>query len=470
MALAAASTRGVLRRIPGARAALLSLLLAVPAAVQANPGDLDPTFGTGGKVTTPIGSGSVEDLATALVIQPNGKLVAAGYTATGLNYDFALVRYNADGSLDGTFGAGGKVTTPIGSLLDDARALVLQPDGKLVAAGYTMAGPIGSADFALVRYNADGSLDATFGTGGKVTTSIGNDHDEAAAMVLQADGKLVAAGKTFDPSVGTDFALLRYNADGSLDATFGTGGIVTTSIDIHDEASALVLQPDGKLVAAGVTHDFSNAGDLVLARYDADGSLDGTFGTGGTVRTCCGAVADALVLQTDGKLVAAGWTSGLDFTLARYNADGTLDATFGTGGKVTTSIGGDDLAFALAIQADGKLVAAGAASSGSGTSSRDFALARYLNDVCGDGIVQPAEQCDDGNRTNGDCCSSTCRREADGSPCNDGNVCTDADVCRTGVCRGACQAGKVCSAAGEPAMRCGQTPGCEPKCLCQPVP
>lgn len=510
-------------------AALLALLLA-PGAVRANSGDLDPTFGTGGKVTTSFG---LQDVANAVLVQPDGKVVAAGFTANQLNYDFALARYNGNGSLDTTFGTGGKVTTPIGSLVDDARALARQPDGKLVAAGYTSNGGLGSGDFALVRYNADGSLDTTFGTGGKVTTpigsetdvalavvvqpdgkivaagrasfgpgsdsdvalarydsngsldatfgtggivmtSIGIDHDEAEALVLQSDGKLVAAGKTFDPSVGTDIALLRYNTDGSLDTTFGTGGIVTTSIDTSDEATALVVQPDGKLVVAGGTSGVGSP-DFILARYDATGSLDGSFGTGGTVRTpigCCGEYASALVLQADGKLVAAGSAgSGTDFALARYMPNGSLDATFGTGGVVTTSFGGEDYPFALAIQADGKLVAAGTTGNGfSGVDSRDFALARYQNDVCGDGIVQSAEQCDDGNRADGDCCSSSCRRDADGTTCSDGNVCTDGDVCHAGACRGVCQPGKVCSAAGEPAKQCGQTAGCDPKCLCQPVP
>src|SRR5437773_237131 len=211
---------------------LWAAVLTMPLAACANPGDLDPSFGTGGKVTTPSGSNGY---INALVLQPDGKLVAAGYTQNnGSNSDFALVRYNADGSLDGSFGTDGIVTTLIqnGGFFE---AVVLQPDGKLVAAG------VGGGHFALVRYNADGSLDGTFGTGGKVITPIGSFADMAYALVLQPDGKLVAAGSTSNGSWA--FALVRYNADGSLDGSFGTGGTVTTQIGSSNLAYALVLQP-----------------------------------------------------------------------------------------------------------------------------------------------------------------------------------------------------------------------------------
>src|SRR5207244_2135037 len=135
----------------------------LPLAAWASPGDLDPSFGTGGQVITPISSGY--DAANALVVQPDGKLVAAGHAYNAGNIVFALVRYNADGTLDGTFGSGGKVTTVIGTA-SRGTALVLQPDGKLVAAGYTYNGK--STAFALVRYNTNGSLDTSFGSGGKV--------------------------------------------------------------------------------------------------------------------------------------------------------------------------------------------------------------------------------------------------------------------------------------------------------------
>jgi len=268
-----------------------------------------------------------------------------------------------------------------------AHGVAVQPDGKLVAVG--VAKTSRSGDFALARYNTNGSLDATFGTGGKVTTDFNGNDDAANAVVLQPDGKIVVAGEA-KTSRNQDFALARYNANGSLDPTFGTGGKVTTDFAGNDDAAfALVLQPDGKLVAAGEAKTSRNQ-DFALARYNANGSLDPTFGTGGKVTTDFNGDDDAahgLVLQPDGKLVAAGVAktsrSG-DFALARYNANGSLDPTFGTGGKVTTDFNGDDdAAFAVARQTDGKIVAAGGAKVGRSRSdysgsNEDFALARYL--------------------------------------------------------------------------------------------
>src|SRR5439155_74775 len=244
-------------------------MLALPLAARANPGDLHPSFGTGGQVITPILSGY--DGAGALVLQPDGKLVAAGHAYNANNNTLALVRYNADGSLDGNFGTGGKVTTAIGTAGGGA-AVVLHHHGELVAAGCTSSGD--RTAIALVRCPANGSLDQSCGTVGKVSTSIGSIDDEAIALVLQPDGKLVAAGYASSAS-NTAFALVRYNADGSLDTSFGTGGKVTTPIEsIGNQVFALVLQPDGKLVAAGYSNNGSNQ-DFALARYRPQGNVDG---------------------------------------------------------------------------------------------------------------------------------------------------------------------------------------------------
>ncbi len=344
-----------------------------------NPnGSLDPAFGTGGKVITDFG-GSVNE-ALAMVLQPDGKLVAAGYTQAAGD-DFALARYNSNGSLDPAFGTGGKVITDFDAMDEVVLALIQQPDGKLVAAGYTQAA--GGFDFALVRYNSNGSLDSTFGTGGKVTTDFGG-LDRANALVVQPDGKLVAAGST---QVGgaSNFALARYNINGSLDGAFGTGGKVTTDFgNPDDEVFALVLQPDGKLVAAGSTQA-AGVYDFALARYNINGSLDGAFGTGGKVTTDVFGRPDdkasALVLQPDGKLVAAGYSlddAGYDFALARYNINGSLDTAFGAGGMMIADFGSpDDAAAALVLQPDGKLVAAGYTATVDGY---DVALARFQGD------------------------------------------------------------------------------------------
>jgi uncharacterized delta-60 repeat protein len=354
-------------------------------------GALDPSFGNGGRVTTDLTSGSPERI-TALAQQADGKLVAAGEAVSGPDprgtiFDFALTRYNPDGSLDPTFGSGGTVTTDFADDNDEAAAVVVQPDGKLVIAGSATTGigqdpfPRTLIDFALARYNPDGSLDSTFGQGGKVTTNFIDGTDRAAALVLQPDGKLVAAGLAFietTPDIHnerTGFGLARYNPDGSLDPTFGTGGTVISDTPDLLRATALVRQPDGKLVAAGTAVGPNRNAPLALVRYNPDGSPDPTFGTGGTVVNDFGGVFQwptGLVRQPDGKLAVAGGTDA--FLLARFNPNGTPDPKFGTGGLVTTSLGpaggGPE---ALAMQADGKLVAAG----WQGGVQPDFALVRY---------------------------------------------------------------------------------------------
>lgn len=367
-------------------------------------GSLDMSFGTGGKVFTPVGPGTSLDLGSALVIQSDGKLVAAGHTTNAVgttSTDFALARYNVNGTLDSTFGTGGKITTPVGGTDSDDRAfsLVAQTDGKLVAAGYASLGIATGDDFGLVRYNADGTLDTTFGTGGKAITPVGgtNSSDQASALVLQPDGKLVAAGYTSNRggSTGRDAALVRYNADGSLDMSFGTGGKVITAVgttNSTDSISELVLQPDGKLVAGVYTGnvDGTTGPDFALVRYNADGTLDTTFGRGGKVITSIGTTNSLdqltnLMRQSDGKLVAAGTTdsgsgTGYDFALMRFNENGTLDTSFGTGGKVVTPVGStssQDSTGALALQPDGRIIVAGHTINVGGTTGSDFALVRY---------------------------------------------------------------------------------------------
>jgi uncharacterized delta-60 repeat protein len=332
---------------------------ALPGAAAAGPGALDPSFGIGGEVTTDFGG---FDVAQAVAVQSDGKIVAVGSSGG----DFALARYNADGSLDSGFGSGGKVTTDFGGF-DAGSATVIQPDGRIVAAGRT-----GGGDFALARYNANGSLDPTFGIGGKVTTDFGG-FDGALGVALQADGRIVAAG---GGGPASDFVVARYNGDGTLDSSFGSGGIVTTDLGPFEAATAVVVQIDGKIVATGST----SSGNFALVRYTANGSLDGSFGSGGIVTTNFGfssAFGGALVIQSDGKIVAAG-RAGTDFLVVRYNANGSVDTSFGSGGVVTTDFGGVifDAAFGVALQSNGKIVAAGSLFNSFG-SSADFALARY---------------------------------------------------------------------------------------------
>jgi uncharacterized delta-60 repeat protein len=325
-----------------------------------NPnGGLDPAFGTGGLVTTDFGS---TDQAFAVALQGDGKIVTAGRRGS----DIIVARYNADGSLDSPFGSGGRVITNFGmGATEQALALVLQTDGKIVVAGRTTKN--GNFDFALVRYETTGIVDTTFGTAGLVTTDFGGSVDRAFAMALQPDGKLVVVG-----DADANFALARYNSNGSLDASFGFDGKVVTSFGGSDQAAAVVLQPDGKIVVAGQT-DTGTSIDFALARYMPDGSLDGTFGSGGLATTNFLGNSDdlgsAVVLQFDGKIIVGG-SSEDNFALARYTTGGVLDPTFGSEGKVTTNVGGEDLLHALALQPDGAIVAVG-------ESADRFALARY---------------------------------------------------------------------------------------------
>ncbi len=338
---------------------VLSLTTMPVWASTTNNSGLDPTFGNNGIVKTDF---SVYDEGHTVAVLSDGKLLIAGYTAGQSDDDFALVRYNSDGSLDTTFGTDGIVTTDLGDY-DYGYAMVIASDNQIIVAGYTGSDNV---DFALVRYNSDGSLDTTFDTDGKVTTDLGS-NDYGRALALQADGKIVVAGYTGNDNV--DFALVRYNSDGSLDTTFDTDGQVTTDLGGEDNGLALAVQADGKLLVAGSSGTDND--DFVLVRYNSDGSLDTTFDTDGfAINHLAGNdYGYALAIQSDDKILVAG-SSGTDFAMARYTSDGSLDTTFATDGFAVHNLGGNDYGYALAIQSDDKILVAG--SSGS-----DFALARY---------------------------------------------------------------------------------------------
>jgi uncharacterized delta-60 repeat protein len=434
-----------------AAALTLTFFITGPVA-QATDGDLDPTFGTGGTVMTDLNRST--DLANAVAVQSDGKLVVVGQTYKNNDYsneDFAVTRYNTDGTLDNTFGSGGRVRTDFPGLAAVPSSVVIQPDGKIVVAGgafplFTFLG-----NFEVVRYNRNGSLDRSFGNGGIVTTTF-PQGSYAFDVALQPDGKIIAAGTVFvnfDPgeSSDTDFALARYNPDGTPDATFGSGGQVSTDfVGFEDDAFSVLIQPDGRIVAVGSANDPATFYDFAAARYLSNGMIDATFGVGGKVHTdfgdqnfdrarsaalqpdgrivaagfaisqnggvqnfavarytsngildttfsrdgknqidfgnCCQS-ATKVLLQSDGRIITVGGSNGEsaedDFLLARLNPRGSLDATFGVGGKARTSFG--DLnggANGAALQSDGKIVAVGFQATFSNQWS-NFALARYLN-------------------------------------------------------------------------------------------
>jgi uncharacterized delta-60 repeat protein len=229
-------------------------------------GSADVTFGGGSPVAVDFAH-QVTDVA----IQSDGKIVVSGQDVVIVGHDsegpiarpvFAVARLNRDGTVDRTFGDGGKVVTEMHQCCSDAFEVLVQSDGKIVAVGRA------NADFAVARYNADGSLDASFGTGGKVTTSLAG-FDRAVDAALQTDGKLVAVGRATGAETRSDFGVVRYNVDGSLDSTFGTNGLFTTDFRMHvdDEPEAVVITPDGKAVAAGHMNRSPGSDNFALARY-----------------------------------------------------------------------------------------------------------------------------------------------------------------------------------------------------------
>ncbi len=408
------------------------LVIVTPSTALSAGGDLDPSFGSGGRVTSDVAPWLAGDRINALAMEPDGRILAAGYSG-GL----ILARYEPDaqglyGPLDASFGSDGIVASldvagaedvairSDGSIVatgpsvvggadfvltsyaadgagpeftsrvdlsgdDFPSALAIQGEGKIVVGG--RSGIAGTFDFALVRFGPAGDQDVTFGSAtenGVVKTAVSTGDDSISDIAIQSDGKIVVAGYA-EGSFDEDLALARYTTEGLLDTTFGTGGVVTTDLGGNDRAQGVAIQPDGRIVVAGLS---GGAGgyDFALARYDRDGTLDATFGSGGLVTTNFGGDDGAMdvAIGSDGKILAAGFGDvgfGRDFALARYGTDGTLDATFGSGGVVTTDFtpdvyaAFDDMANAVTIQPDGRILAAGG-SVGDGIDF--FSLARFL--------------------------------------------------------------------------------------------
>ena len=252
-------------------------------------------------------------------MQADGKILVAGTSGA----DFALVRYNSDGSLDTSFSSDGKVTTDFGSSTSDyGRSVTVQADGKILVAGTS------GADFALVRYNSDGSLDTSFSSDGGVTTDVGAS-ERGYGVTAQADGKILVAGPSYDYNSNKgDFALVRYNSDGSLDTSFSSDGKVTTDFGSErDYGESVTVQADGKILVAGTSND-----NFALVRYNSDGSLDTSFSSDGKVIPDFGGGASghSVTVQADGKILVAGtsYRGGYKFALVRYNNDGSLDTSF----------------------------------------------------------------------------------------------------------------------------------------------
>lgn len=363
-------------------------------------GILDTTFSGDGLVTTAV---SVNvDMALDVVIETDGQIVAVGFEedAGGNPIAFVAVRYNEDGTLDTNFGSGGIFSDALGGTLAQATAVALQDDGQIIIAGTV------DDDFAVARLDAStGALDITFNTVGYNTTDIagGGRADEAHAVLIQTSGKIVVAGAAEDSGGDhQDFALARYTTEGLLDTTFGSSGRATQdisrnpSLKINDLAYGLDEQSDGKLVLAGIveTADVTNVTDIGLARFSADGILDTTFGTSGTVLTqqADNDWAYDLAVQPTDKILVAGYAidQGVtntkeNFQIIRYQANGALDTAFAASGYVVTDIGtvvaggnaqSQDQAYAMALYQD-KIVVAGQTDVPLSAGNANFALARY---------------------------------------------------------------------------------------------
>jgi uncharacterized delta-60 repeat protein len=408
----------------------LALLAAAPynlptGGCNCAPGDLDETFDSDGLVTG--GWAYADDYASAVAIQQDGKIVAAGTTENFGNERFEILRFEANGAPDASFGFAGLVTTSFGDTRDFAKSVAIQADGKIVVAGYSIGDP--NSTIAIARYNSNGSLDTTFDGDGKASFDLGVDGDRAHAVAIQSDGKIVIAGFGYHNS-DFSFIVARLNANGSLDATFN-GGYVVTSIAAHDaRGNAMVIQPDGKILVAGSVKGATtgNQADIMLVRYNSNGSLDTTFSGDGMVISGYPDVdvANAVAIQPDGKIVIAGVHTdhgivvqysnlgaplgnsivstvteitaiaiqlnnkilavgyhssagtGADFAVLRFNSDLTPDAIFKTGIAYADFSSAEDYGDAIAIQPDGKIVVAGSTMPNPGTS--DFALARYWGD------------------------------------------------------------------------------------------
>lgn len=339
-------------------------------------GTLDSTFGIDGIVTDSIGL-SDDNEASCIAIQPDGKIVVGGYAFISTDFDFVLLRFNTNGTPDSTFGTYGIITKNLG---DDnfANSITLQADGKILLCGSTSNGV--DQDFAVVRFNNDGSTDVSYAAAGMALVSMTSASEDIPTHIkIQPDGKAIIVGlsantTTYIPKV----ALLRLDTNGFPDNSFGNLGKVVNAFSANgDQLTSVVLQPDGKLVAVGQSVN-TNA-DILVARYTIAGLLDNGFGNGGYHFYTLGNLAEqayAVALQTDGKIIIAGSVDSLstDIALIRVRSNGIIDSAFGTNGKVATELSaGYDYATSMLLQPDGKIVLGGMA-------TQDFAVMRYQGD------------------------------------------------------------------------------------------
>lgn len=342
-------------------------------------GTLDSSWNSGGAVITVFDADQSAN-AYAVALQVDGKVLLAGQcNSVAAGYKFCALRYLSDGTLDTGWNGSGMVATTIGTGMSTASAMAVQPDGKVLVAGSCMNNA--TQVFCTIRYNSDGSLDSGWNGNGMVLTAMGSGSGTAKAVAVQADGKVLVAGSCTG-AVNEDFCSVRYSAGGVLDSSWGTVGKVVTSIGSGaDLANAMLLQPDGKVLLAGTCSNGSNT-DFCALRYQTNGTPDPSWNGSGIVMTAMGSGNDdavAIALQPDGKVLLAGTClmSNNELCALRYHASGTVDTSWNGSGKASTSIGpGSDVGTAMALQSDGKVLLAGFCRV-TGPLSYDFCALRY---------------------------------------------------------------------------------------------
>lgn len=357
------------------------------------PGALDTTFGTGGKVLTSLG-GPLNDKPSAALVQKDGKVIVIGTSDQGTSLDFALVRYNVDGSLDATFGAAGIVLTNFDYAQDTAYAATFDSQGRIVVVGTSTTS---TTALALARYTASGKLDTSFGVDGRLTTTVTSATDVPTSIVVDSSGRFLVGLRVPNPGPGSTYRYraVRFDSIGQVDSSFGSAAGALTD-EMFDKRRGIFLLPQSsdRVVALGNSGTQGNCSSFSLQRFSSTGMLDTTFGTNSATYTSFASncsYPDAIGVQADGKILAVGTSSfssqnrnenlssPRDFALSRYSVDGLIDTTFAkTGALTVTAAGKECKAAGIVEQKDKKVIFLGWASAGYGPAN--FVTARFLAD------------------------------------------------------------------------------------------
>jgi uncharacterized delta-60 repeat protein len=338
---------------------------------------LDISFGNGGKVN--VGIGGYYDVAKSMALQSDGKIVVVGYGKESLASfkGLSMARYLTNGELDYDFANLGVIQRITNDLEGEAYSVAIQKDDKIVVAGYSISPATNNEEITLIRFTENGIVDKSFGNKGLIVTAVSDEKDVASSVAIQSDGKIVVVGST-DHKPTTDIVLIRYNENGSLDYSFGIGGIVITDINSgFDIGKSIAIQGDGKLIVSGFTH-VGNKFFMTLLRYDSIGTLDPTFGIGGIIVTDINGRRGKMdmVLQNDKKIILVGPSeveNSHHYTVLRFNNDGSLDKTFGRNGITKTIIGDYSEAESVALDLNGNIIVAGTTELG----NEQFVVAMY---------------------------------------------------------------------------------------------